>query len=83
MKKNTKSIIKRSLLSGIIYAILMEIFHLIDAEPLKIWRFIFYFIFFGGAMGATRYYDLKSQKENKAKWELNKKNTETNKPASK
>ena len=64
MNKDTKSIIKRSLLSGIIYALLMEGFHLLDAESLKIWRFVFYFIFFGGTMGAIRYYELKRQKEN-------------------
>lgn len=62
MKKNTKSIIKRGLLSGLIYAFLMEGFHLLDAESLKIWRFIFYFIFFGSIMGIIRYYHLKRQK---------------------
>ncbi len=81
MKKDTKSIIKRSLLSGIIYALLMEGFHLIDAESLKIWRFVFYFIFFGGAMGATRYYDLKKLNETKAKRKQYKNYSQTDKLA--
>lgn len=71
MKKNTKSIIKRGLLSGFIYASLMEGFHLLDAELWKFWRFIFYFLFFGGAMGATRYYNLKRQKESKTESKRN------------
>lgn len=74
MKKNTKSLIKICLLSGFIYAFLMEGFHLLDGDPLKLWRFIFYFLFFGGAMGATRYYNLKKQKESDTKSKQNKNN---------
>ncbi len=82
MKKDTKSVIKRSLLSGIIFALSMEVFHLVNTELLNIWRFIFQFLFFGGANGALRYYDLKRQKESKTKRKLNRNNAETNNPDS-
>ena len=69
MNTQTKTIIKSSLLSGIIYAGLMAGFDYSDGQDFRIWRFTFHFLFFGIFMGLMNRYLLKKQAKKKNKTE--------------
>ena len=58
MSREIKTIIKRSLLSGGIFALFLEGFKWINGENLNIWRFLLYFAVFGIGTGYKKYFDL-------------------------
>tara|TARA_B100000795_G_scaffold173880_1_gene131224 strand:+ start:918 stop:1118 length:201 start_codon:yes stop_codon:yes gene_type:complete len=62
MKAQTKSIIIGGLLGGIVYALVMAGFDLINRENFNLWKFIFNFIFFGISMTLMTRYSIKKSK---------------------
>lgn len=61
MNKQTKSIIKSGLFSGIVYAGIMVGFDYSDGQGFKLWKFIFNASFFGIFMALMTRYNLKKQ----------------------
>lgn len=64
MKPENKIFIQSTLLSGLIYAILMAGFNYNDGEEFKIMKFLFHFIFFGLSMGLLSRYNYKKGLKN-------------------
>ena len=52
------------LVSGLLFAGIMEGFYLVDKQELIIWRVLFNFIFFGILSFITTFYTLKKQNKN-------------------
>ena len=65
MKAQTKSIIIGGLLGGIVYALVMAGFDLINRENFNLWKFIFNFIFFGISMTLMTRYSIKKSENQK------------------
>lgn len=74
MNKATKLIIIKSLLSGLIFALFMEVFRITNGDTFIIWRLLLHFAVFGGGLGYGEYHRLKRKKENEAKRKQDRKN---------
>jgi len=63
MNKETKYIIKKSVLSGFLYAGLMAVYENLTGEEFRIWYSIFNFLFMGTVLGILTRYEQKKNKE--------------------
>lgn len=61
MKTENKIFLVSSLVSGLIYALLMALFDYSTGEEFKLMKFLFHFTFFGLSMGLLSRYNYKKR----------------------